>query len=145
MINHDQWKAHREFHDRLRKERGSASDHPCVDCGKPAQEWSWDNGSSEDYGTKAIGKSFDEYSPRCKSCHRIKDAAGWAHSEETRAKMSAAKTGIPLSEEHRTAISAGLTGMARAPFSEEHKKNLSAAAKRGWAKRRGETVDQSRN
>lgn len=141
MINHEQWKAHRKFHDSLRKERGPASNHLCVDCGKPAHEWSWDNGSLEDYGTKAFGESFDEYSPRCRSCHRKKDAAGWSPSEEAREKMRAAKLGRSQGEEHRAAISAGLTGRIREPFSEEHKKNLSAAAKRGWAKRRGETVD----
>lgn len=141
MITDEQWKAHRDFHVRLRKERGPASNHLCVDCGKPAREWSWDNGSSEDYGTKAIGVSFDEYSPRCRSCHRTKDVAGWSPSEEAREKMRAAKLGKPQSAEHRAAISAGLTGMARAPFSEEHKRNLSEGAKRGWVKRRGEIVD----
>ena len=141
MITSEQWKAHREFHDRLRKERGPASNNPCVDCGKPAQEWSWDNGSNEDYGTKAIGESFDEYSPRCRSCHRNRDVKGWSPSEEAREKMSAAKKGVPLSQDHAAAISASLTGMARAPFTDEHRKNLSEAAKRGWAKRRGETVD----
>lgn len=141
MINHDQRNAHRKFHDHLRKERGSASTYMCVDCDKPAKEWSWDNSSLETYGSKSFGASFDEYSPRCQSCHRKKDGVGFTHSSESREKMRRAKLGTKQTDEHRAAISAGLTGRTRDPFSEEHKKNLSTSAKRGWIKRRGQTND----
>ena len=129
MITTQQWQAHRKFHDRLRKERGPASHHPCVDCGKPAQEWSWDNGSSEDYGTKAIGESFDEYSPRCRSCHRIKDGAGWSPSEETRRKMRAAKLGKSQPETQRTARSESMKKFWANP--ENRAKMLAARQRRG--------------
>ena len=97
--------AHRRFHDQLRKERGPASAHTCVDCDKPAQEWSWDNGSIENYGTKAFGESFEEYSPRCQPCHRKKDGTGFTHSPETRERMRAAKLGKSQPESQRTARS----------------------------------------
>ena len=105
MITSEQWKAHREFHDRLRKERGPASDNPCADCGRPAQEWSWDNASLETYGTKAVGESFDEYSPRCQPCHRKMDGTGFTHTPETRERMRAAKLGKQQPESQRAARS----------------------------------------
>ena len=139
MITPEQRRAHRKFHDLLRAEKGPASDHSCVDCDKPAQEWSWDKGSGENFGTKSFGDSFDEYSPRCRSCHRKMDAAGWNHSPETIEKMRAAKIGRPLSEEHRDSIRKSLTGKTRKPFSKEWRENMVAAQQRRRARERGET------
>ena len=132
MRNGEQRQAHLKFHKALRAERGSASAHPCVDCGKPAKEWSWDKGSGDNFGNSAFGDSFDEYSPRCQSCHRRLDAAGWTHSDEARAKMSAAKKGKPLSEAHREAIRRGNLGKK---YSEERVRNMVEGRKRAQAAR----------
>jgi len=53
--------------------------------------------------------------------------AGLVLSAEARAKISAARKGKPLSEEHRAAISAGGLGTKRAPRSEEWRRKLSIA------------------
>lgn len=136
MRDPEQRRAHRQFHDRLRAEKGRAADHSCVDCGKPAKEWSWDGGSGENFGSSAVGDNFDEYSPRCQSCHRKLDAAGWTHSEESRAKMSAAKTGRSLSEDHRNSIRNALKGRSRP---EEVKRAISEGHQRRLARQREET------
>ena len=69
-------------HDRVRYSRGSASQHPCVDCGQCADEWSY-NGGDPDERTGEPGRpgagfaySLDPsyYVPRCVSCHRALDS-----------------------------------------------------------------------
>ena len=74
-------------------------------------------------------------------------------SEEARAKMSMARKGIPLSPEHRAKLSAIRKGMIyspearakmsashkgkkRAPFTQEHRANMSSAVIASWARRR---------
>lgn len=67
-------------HNWLRRQRGSASDHCCADCGKQAEEWSY-NGGDPDERTElrpdgSVGRftrNTDAYSPRCTRCHRIYD------------------------------------------------------------------------
>lgn len=142
MRDTEQRRAHRKFHDLLRDERGPASAHSCVDCGKPAKEWSWDKGSGDNFGNSAFGDSFDEYSPRCQSCHRKLDAAGWRHSDETRAKMSAVKQGRPLSDTHREAIRKSLKGRVR---SEAEKQAIRDGKRRAREMREGGSDHQSRD
>lgn len=69
--------AYRTVHARLQRDRGPASGHSCVDCGQPAQDWSYDHGDPDQriaadngcpYSTKA-----EHYQPRCKRCHAIFD------------------------------------------------------------------------
>lgn len=73
-------------HKRVRHERGSARQFPCVDCGGPALEWSYDHSDANELtewityssGTRAeVSYSTDPsfYSPRCKSCHMRADIA----------------------------------------------------------------------
>lgn len=75
-------------HERLRRTRGKASSHPCVDCGEPASQWSccpcvddlrwvlrpcgW---VSEPSGRRWVSYSVDlsDYDPRCSKCHRSLD------------------------------------------------------------------------
>ena len=45
---------------------GSASDYPCVDCGKTAAHWAWIHG--------APVSDVNSYAPRCAKCHAIYDA-----------------------------------------------------------------------
>lgn len=64
-------------HARVRRSRGKASDHKCVDCGRAACDWSYDHSDpNELYG--AVGSKYDgiayslnpdHYQPRCKACH----------------------------------------------------------------------------
>jgi hypothetical protein len=65
-------------HVRVKYWRGSASAHRCVDCGKPASEWSYDYDSpyeqvgqirATDPKTAPYSGDPSAYSPRCKPCH----------------------------------------------------------------------------
>jgi hypothetical protein len=64
-------------HELVRKVRGKASEHKCIDCGEPAREW------SQRHDTEGIDPS--DYDPRCCSCHQKYDDH-W--DAETRAKVS---------------------------------------------------------
>ena len=55
------------------------------------------------------------------------------HSEETKAKISAAKMGVPKSDETKAKISAAKMGKVH---SDETKAKMSAAGKERWAKRK---------
>ena len=59
-------------------ERGLAPSRECVDCGKPAHDWSYDHSDPNEL-ISATGARFSadtqRYAPRCKSCHRVFDAA----------------------------------------------------------------------
>lgn len=69
-------------HDRVRRISGSASQYPCVACGRPARHWAYDhkdpnakppsvhNGRNlGPYSTKP-----EHYQPMCVPCHHILDA-----------------------------------------------------------------------
>lgn len=62
-------------HARVRKARGKASDHLCVDCGKQANEWSYVGGAPNErvdsYGGKMLPYTTNPayYVARCHSCH----------------------------------------------------------------------------
>lgn len=65
-------------HTRLRVSRGSASGHPCADCGAPAEQWSYDHKDPDALVSDAghpYSLDFAHYVPRCCSCHRTYDAA----------------------------------------------------------------------
>lgn len=70
-------------HQRLRKARGRAASHSCVDCGGPAQQWSYtrdDPNERTDESGDHAGMPFslnviDHYAPRCISCHKKFDLA----------------------------------------------------------------------
>lgn len=64
-------------HTRVRTQRGPSTDYLCIDCGKQAQQWSYDHADpneliSETRGTEGIAYSTDpdRYDPRCISCHK---------------------------------------------------------------------------
>lgn len=70
------------IHKRLSRARGSASKYPCVDCGKDAQEWSYNQSDPAElyqaFGAAQVPYSLDinNYDPRCISCHRKFDGTG---------------------------------------------------------------------
>jgi hypothetical protein len=55
------------WHKRVTKARGPASGYACVDCGRPAQDWSTADPSSTDVQVR--------FQPRCRQCHRSYDDA----------------------------------------------------------------------
>lgn len=63
------------LHRRLYRARGRAAEHPCVDCGKRARDWSYKHGDPNEK-TQVIGGetvpyslNLDQYEPRCRACH----------------------------------------------------------------------------
>lgn len=60
-------------HKRLRNARGKATDHPCWDCGNPADQWAYDHGDpNERIDSRGLPYSFDieeHYAPVCMACH----------------------------------------------------------------------------
>lgn len=62
-------------HDRVKAKRGSASDHPCADCGKPAVQWAYDHKDSDervepdDPKSKPYSVKPEHYRPLCIECH----------------------------------------------------------------------------
>ncbi len=68
-------------HNRVAALRGPAKSHPCVDCGQPAQDWSYDRQDPDeliavnDYG-RGCAYSLDpsHYFARCKPCHAAFDS-----------------------------------------------------------------------
>ena len=69
------------WHGRVKKARGPASGYTCVDCGKPAQDWSTVNPFSTDIRVR--------FQPRCRRCHRYHDGA--AGEGNPRAKLTNGK------------------------------------------------------
>lgn len=70
---------YRSMHHKVERQRGSASDLQCVDCGGAAEDWSYSrSGYREVTSIKGVPYSLDpaEYDPRCRSCHRRYDEAG---------------------------------------------------------------------
>lgn len=68
-------------HDRIRRDRGIPTVHPCVDCGRNAEQWSYNHGDPNELISAARGSegspySMDDrfYEPRCVPCHRAYDA-----------------------------------------------------------------------
>lgn len=68
-------------HNRVRKARGRASTHACVDCGRQAEHWSYDHADPNEMTTIDRGMAFEysldvtHYEPRCVSCHKAFDLA----------------------------------------------------------------------
>ena len=81
-------------HQRLHAERGSAQQHPCVDCSGPALEWSQVTGSS---GLDV----YKDYQPRCRSCHMRYDKQGdrikgWKHLGSKHGMAKLTEQDIPV-------------------------------------------------
>lgn len=64
-------------HDRVRNDRGAVQQHPCVDCQRPAQHWSYNHDDPDEkiaHGLSANGIAYslkpEHYSPRCVRCHK---------------------------------------------------------------------------
>ncbi len=66
-------------HERIRRDRGSASGHACVTCGGIAAEWAYDNCDPNELVSARTGCSYSldyaHYEPKCLSCHKRFDNA----------------------------------------------------------------------
>lgn len=78
--NHYAWKGdqagYAAIHTRLRKYRGRADVHVCVECGAPAKGWAYDRLDPDERtetgpkgGTLTFSVNLDHYQPMCDSCH----------------------------------------------------------------------------
>lgn len=69
-------------HAQVRRLRGRAVEHQCIDCGQQAQQWSY-NGTDlaeesafpKERANKPLvwSMNIEAYDPRCHRCHRIHD------------------------------------------------------------------------
>src|SRR5690606_9282079 len=65
------------MHARIRRARGAAKHHACVDCGRPAHHWSYDHQDPNELAEVLQPRNMlaqysldmDHYQPRCRSCH----------------------------------------------------------------------------
>lgn len=65
-------------HTRVYSARGRAADHPCVDCGEQAKDWSYlgDCPSEQrDERGRVYSPDPEMYAARCRKCHRAYDAS----------------------------------------------------------------------
>jgi hypothetical protein len=62
-------------HYRVRRDRGKAALHSCVDCGGTASDWSYDGTDPDERTDRGRAFSLDpnRYQPRCRSCHSVRD------------------------------------------------------------------------
>lgn len=65
------------MHAWLRRRRGRASQHACVDCPQPAAHWSYSHDDPDERSSDqgAYSLKAEHYAPRCVSCHRRHDLA----------------------------------------------------------------------
>lgn len=64
---------YKNVHARLRGDRGPALNYTCVDCGRPALDWSYQYGAPDERRDEKTGFLFSAdqsyYVPRCRSCN----------------------------------------------------------------------------
>lgn len=67
-------------HERVRHDRGLVQAHDCIDCGHPAQHWSYNHDDPDErlaYGLSVRPVAYslkpEHYAPRCVSCHKRYD------------------------------------------------------------------------
>lgn len=111
--------------------RGKASKYQCVRCaenGSAKQACDWAH-----LHTETGNDPWADFVPLCRSCHKLYDSK--PHTDETKAKMSAAQMGRKHSEETKAKLSAIRKGK---PRSEEWKLRISEGMKASWARRMAE-------
>lgn len=64
-------------HVKIRRLKGSASEHICIECGAPAEHWAYDH-TDPDEQTCPKGRVYStdpsHYQPMCRPCHATMDA-----------------------------------------------------------------------
>lgn len=70
---------YRALHKRLARARGKADQYTCVDCGRPAQQWAYDNTdpnpreSMQNGSLVQFSNDLNRYQPMCRRCHKNHD------------------------------------------------------------------------
>jgi hypothetical protein len=85
--SHPAWQgdqiSYRTAHNRVVTQRGPARTHACIDCGEPAEHWSYDGMDSNEQFDPAHGCPYSadvtHYVPRCARCHMRVDIGGENH------------------------------------------------------------------
>lgn len=78
-------------HQRLRREAGPASAHPCVECDQHAAEWAL---IRSDRTIKPYSTNPDDYQPMCTGCHRTYDKAWIGVSGEVAQRWEAIQASL---------------------------------------------------
>ena len=109
------------LHKQVKRTRGSASEHQCIDCGGPARDWARLHDKD--------GSDIWDYVPMCHKCHSVYDLAGRPKSAEHREKLSQYQQN--RTPEHQKNLSASLmgrvSGMAGKTQSAETRQRMSEA------------------
>ena len=67
---------YRAAHANIERQRGKAAEHPCADCGQPAEQWAYD-GSDPAALLSSLGYAYsldaERYRPLCRPCHAAFD------------------------------------------------------------------------
>lgn len=85
-----------QAHHRTRRAKGRADEHACVDCGGPADHWSYDGKDPNAYfgraqtlgGLMLWSDNPDHYEPRCKPCHKQYDTT-WSQWDQGQHRVAA--------------------------------------------------------
>lgn len=82
LENHPRWTGeeatYSAIHQRLKSQRGCASDMKCIDCEGKAQHWSYTHDSEYELVDSDLGPystNLSDYVPRCVRCHKRFDLA----------------------------------------------------------------------
>ena len=64
-------------HERVRDQRGKASDRLCCSCGQQAQHWAYDHGDPDERSSQwgPYSLDLDHYQAMCVPCHKQFDLA----------------------------------------------------------------------
>lgn|SRR5579859_5663358 len=147
-------------HARVRRLRGKAVGYDCVGCGDQAKEWSQvhdtDGTDPHEHYKPMCFKCHRDYDGTTTMMLLAAQDRVWTQSssdgvaasnrrrtgekrpprsEETRAKISAARAGKPLSEAHKKAVADGIRGIKRSAETRERMRQ--AALRREERKRNG--------
>lgn len=141
--------AYDRVHYQLARARGRAREHACIDCGKPAREWSYRGGDPNEQVEFGRPFSLDiwYYDPRCRSCHLVYDRELRPTPPGLMQRMTVLATAanqgnqhtkgrvMPEHEKrHRSEANRGR------PKTRETKERMRKAALRRWARQRGEVA-----
>lgn len=69
------WVSYISAHRRVEMKRGKAREYECVDCGGPAEQWSYTGHAENEFTQGNLHYSGDpaDYAPRCRHCHAVYD------------------------------------------------------------------------
>jgi len=68
-------------HQRIKRQRGKAADHLCVECGQAAAQWAYDHSDPDERLCTVKGQELaystdvERYQPMCYLCHKAFDGA----------------------------------------------------------------------